>query len=72
MTMRCPKCRGTGRVPDARAIGAVMRQRREKAKRSLRSVARSLEVSAAYLSDLERGNRRWTDAIKAKVQALYR
>lgn len=36
-----------------------MRVKREKADHSLRQVAGWMGISAAYLSDLERGNRAW-------------
>ncbi len=56
----CDKCGGTGRIPDDRIYGAEMRKFREAAGITARTVARRLEVSASYLSDLEHGRRRWT------------
>lgn len=55
----CPKCYGTGRIPDNTALGKSMRLKREVAGISLRSLARLLGISAPYLSDLERGRREW-------------
>lgn len=53
-------------VSDHAATGARLRKRREKAKLSLREVARRMSLSAPYLSDLELGRRAWTEA-KAKA-----
>jgi len=61
-TLPCPYCRGTGQIPDDRAVGAEMRRLRERSGKSLRAVAGRLGVSAAYLSDLEQGRRRWSEA----------
>lgn len=40
--------------------GQTAREIREVAGLSLREVARRMDVSAPFLSDLERGNRNWT------------
>lgn len=56
----CQRCAGSGLEPDQSKTGAKMRQLREGAGVSLRSVADKLKVSAPYLSDLERGNRAWS------------
>jgi transcriptional regulator with XRE-family HTH domain len=53
------KTRKVEQVDDA-ATGAAARAARQKVKRSLRSVARQLKVSPAYLSDLELGKRAWS------------
>lgn len=42
----------------ARSFGQVLRQLRREAGRTLGDVARLLGVSAVYVSDVERGNRR--------------
>lgn len=41
--------------------GAAARKLRERKKISLRTVAKKMEISAPYLSDLERGFRTWTE-----------
>lgn len=41
----------------SREVGKLLRLRREKDNRSLRSLARELGLSAAYLSDMEVGRR---------------
>ena len=56
----CPRCGGTGRLPDDRVMGAQMRERRQRAGLSLRALAKRLGLTASYLSDLERGRRHWS------------
>jgi predicted transcriptional regulator len=46
-------------VTDHEKTGENARRLRQQARVSLREVARRLGVSAAYLSDLERGRRGW-------------
>ena len=52
------------------ATGALMRQGRLKAKISLREMARRLEYSAPFVSDLELGRRNWTKELEAKYAAI--
>ena len=42
-------------------IGAYARQCRETRGISLRELARRMKISAPFLSDLEKGNRHWTE-----------
>lgn len=64
-------CNGTGYAPDPRLIGERLRHVRECKGVSLRRLARSLKISAAFLSDLELGRRRWSPKrIKAVEEAL--
>jgi len=58
-TRPCPRCDGTGRIPDDRALGQHMRVRRERTGLSLRDMAKRCGWSAAYVSDLELGRRSW-------------
>lgn len=44
---------------DAKEIGRMIRERREKAEMSLRSMAKWMSISPTYLSDMERGLRPW-------------
>lgn len=44
-------------VPNARAVGEAKRILRRACGKSLRSVAKLMKVSPAYLSDMERGSR---------------
>lgn len=60
-TRECPLCDGKGRLHDDRAIGEAMKAIRVEAKLSLRKLALRMNISAPYLSDLERGNRGWSE-----------
>lgn len=55
VTHTCQKCSGAGRV--SAINGACARWLREKSGVGLREMARRLGVSAAYVSDAERGRR---------------
>lgn len=56
-------------------LGADLRKKRKKRGFSMKEVAERMGISMPYLSDLERGNRRWSDdliqvfenAIKPKI-----
>ena len=54
---RCKRCHGTGVTPDWNRLGGELRRRRVASGLSLREVARRTEMSAAHLSDMERGQR---------------
>ena len=71
MSRICPRCNGTGEIPDDRVIGSQLRKLREDAGLSLREVARRLNYSAAHVSDLELGRRGWSEQrIQAYKQAI--
>lgn len=57
--MECTRCRGSGKEPDWRALGQSVRKSREAKGLGLREVARAVQVSASFLSDLELGRRSW-------------
>lgn len=59
----CPTCKH----PRLVVSWNWLRERRRKAKVTLREVARRLEFSAPYISDIEHGRRRCT----AKIQQFY-
>lgn len=59
--IKCPKCKGTGKLQSQAEIGAKMRKLREKAGLSLRKVALGMAISAAHLSDLELGRKNWNE-----------
>lgn len=63
-TIACPKCKGSGALPDPRDEGAQFRQRRMEAGLNLTRMAEAMGISAPYLSDLENGNRAWTDGMR--------
>jgi transcriptional regulator with XRE-family HTH domain len=44
--------------------GADLRKKRKQHGFSLKEVAAKMEISIGYLSDLERGNRHWSDDLK--------
>lgn len=56
---RCNHCGGTGKCLDAKAVGWALREMREKQKLSAREIARRLNLSVPYVSDLELGRRGW-------------
>lgn len=57
----CRKCGGTGKEIDPAGVGLIMRKSRIKANVSLRDMAKRMDISAPYLSDLELGRRDWTE-----------
>lgn len=64
--MPCDKCGGSGKIPDPRLVGEVMRAKRELLKVSLRYLATRMGLSAAYVSDLELGRRAWSREMQNK------
>ncbi len=66
-TLECPKCGGTGTLPDPREEGAKMRRAREKGGVSLHELARRTGLSVGYLSDLELGRRAWREVLRQRV-----
>lgn len=62
---KCPTCSGSGKIPDRKAQADDLRKQRVRRGVSLRFVADKLGISAPYLSDLERGNRAWSDEMIA-------
>jgi hypothetical protein len=65
-TSKCDQCEGTGRVKS----NFYARQRRERMGLSLRTVARLMNISAAYLSDLELGRRPWSEKLIKRFQGV--
>lgn len=59
-------------VTDEIATGAKMRELRLQTGVSLRQVARHMDLSAPYLSDLERGRRAWTESRAMEFIAAVR
>lgn len=72
----CSCCKGTGKVLNSDYAATRMSAYRTKREVSLRAVARKMGLSPGYLSDLENGNRGWTqervDAFKAAVDSLLK
>lgn len=65
-TQPCEKCGGSMRVVN----GAWLRERREAAGVALREMARRLDFSAPYISDVERGRRNCTAEILSAYERL--
>src|SRR6266566_9195449 len=65
--LECPRCGGTGVLPDPRLEGAEMRQAREDAGLSLRDLAKRTGLSVGYLSDLELGRRSWREELRERI-----
>jgi transcriptional regulator with XRE-family HTH domain len=59
---------GSGKEIDQRELGAGMRRRREALCLSMSEMARRVGSSAAYLSDLERGNRKWNRSMMKRYE----
>lgn len=60
MKKKCHCCNGTGEEIDVHVFAASMREKRMKTRLSLKDVAGLMEISPAYLCDLELGNRHWS------------
>jgi predicted transcriptional regulator len=58
----CPTCSGTGKIVDPRDEGRDWRKKRKRSGYSLREIARRMNISAAFLSDLELGKRNWNES----------
>lgn len=70
-TQACPGCNGVGSVP-ADDVGPVLRSEREKAGIAQEALADAMSLSRTYLSDLERGNRRFTNELLESYQRALR
>mgnify|MGYP001589012925 CR=1 FL=1 len=70
-SIACPRCEGRGWLHNPAFYGALARERRLKAGVTLREVARRMNLTVAYLSDLELGRRGWRDDLmKRYVKAV--
>lgn len=68
----CPKCGGTGKIQDDVLVGKALRKERTEAGLNLREIARRMELSAPYVSDLELGRRIWRGELITRYRkALY-
>jgi len=68
----CPRCAGTGRIPDLRDVGRRLRLARKGALLGLREAARQAKISAEYLRDLEKGRGTFRGEGAQRVLALLR
>lgn len=68
----CPRCDGTGKLFDDRELGAALRAEREKAGKSLREVAKKMDLTISYISDLELGRRMWREELIERFRGALR
>lgn len=72
-TIACPKCSGSGRIPDQGVLGARFAAKRKAADVSQKEVAAALHVSQAIISYLEAGRIEWSETTKRDYEkALQR
>lgn len=69
-TRPCSHCKGSGLELDPKAVGEQMKKLRKAANRQLKEMAGKLDISAQYLSDLERGNRPFSQELVDRYIAL--
>ncbi len=62
----------TAVVIDHKAIGAILRGKREKAGITIREIARRLGKSAPYIGDLELGRRNWSQGILTSYEVALK
>jgi len=62
----CERCGGSGIAYNDPAVGLELRRERVKENATLREIAPLMGYKFGYVSELERGTRRWT---KAKIDA---
>lgn len=65
--MKMPSIKKVVHEPDHALCGQMVRQARKGGGITLRELSRRLNISAPYLSDLERGNRKWNSDLFRKV-----
>lgn len=70
--MKCNRCNGSGSEPNDVKIGKTLKAFREKAGVSLRSTARTMDISPSYLVNLEQGTRRWNGDLIALYHKAVR
>lgn len=63
MKIETPKCEVTTEVVDQSYCRTLINSLMKSKKVSLRGLAKRMKISAAYLSDLTRGNRKWSDEL---------
>lgn len=68
----CPHCGGTGLLTNTPPVGPAMRDLRKAHGITMKRVARELAISASYLSDLERGQRTWSQAMAARYEGAIK
>lgn len=71
-TKSCPKCKGSGRVPDLRSVGAVLRRLREKSGMTVAELAQRMAVTPEYVYMIETGKRNAGTEIQFNYFAICR
>ncbi len=66
LTKPCRHCKGTGREQDQVAVGAACRKRRGSL--TLTEIAKRMNRSIGYISDLEHGRKNWNPGITAAYE----
>lgn len=70
--MKCKACNGTGNAIDHRKVGQAFKMKREGRSMTQRDVAMKMNISIAYLSDLENGRRSWNSGLMASYERALR
>ena len=68
-TIKCPRCGGTGGIPDPKGIGEKLKAKRVRAGLSLNEMGSRLGISGSYVSHLEHGRKPWT---KCRIAAFLK
>ena len=61
--MNCKRCNGTGQEPNQKNIGSAMKGLREDDGIGLREMAGYMGISHGFLSQLESGQRTWSQRL---------
>jgi predicted transcriptional regulator len=64
----CPHCGGKGKIESDGSVGLRWRKRRLSSGLSLRRLAYYMQISPAYLSDLELGRRGWNTGLERRYE----
>jgi hypothetical protein len=68
----CPRCKGSGKIPNPKTIGAELLKLRESAGLTRESVRREMNVSGVYLFDVENGAKGITSSRVVQYKAAVK
>jgi len=68
----CPRCKGSGKIPNPKTIGAELLKLRTDAGLTRESVRREMKVSGVYLFDVENGAKGITAERVAQYKAAVK
>jgi len=71
-TIKCPRCIGSGRIPNPATIGAELLKLRTDAGLTRESVRREMKISGVYLFDVENGAKGITGERIAQYRAAVK